>query len=206
MNPTIQRNPQNFVMAMLHASQVKKYLESHQVDVDSGFVVKQALIGGMLDNPWMFALLMQNEISRLDKTTPAVNPPVAGSNLSQAELEAQIRKSFSDALAVLNFKPEMEVQLRAAMAEVLEKIGGENFIKTMEQLTKDLMDSRQQVTNLEAEVGRLKDELARRTNANESLATEASVLSDLEYQPLFITNAPPVDTPAEPPAQKKKRK
>jgi hypothetical protein len=62
-------SPQHFVFALIHANQVKKHLESKNLKVESDFSARHAVMGMVLNNPWAFSLLMQQELHRLDTST-----------------------------------------------------------------------------------------------------------------------------------------
>lgn len=142
----MQRNTQNLVMTFLYANQVKKYLEGRNIDVESNFVTQQALIGWMLDNPWMSAFLMQNEISRLD-------------NLDEGVRTAELLKIKND-LAISNGKVSGLENERDKLTGDLSNANGmvTQLTGDRDKLTAELSDANVKIITLEKAIGVCKKE------------------------------------------------
>lgn len=113
------RDPQDFVLAILLADQAQKHLKNKGVQIAGDFITRQALIGWMLDNPWMYAFLMQDEIGRLDTSVAMVVTPAKGEEVSR-EL-AELKQSLADAKSKVGKLEEhanrLEQQLDACLKE-----------------------------------------------------------------------------------------
>lgn len=66
MNPEILNDPQKFLWPFIHAREAQKQLEEKLIEVEDNFAIQQAILGWIMDNPWIFALLLNRETKRLE--------------------------------------------------------------------------------------------------------------------------------------------
>ncbi len=57
---------QNFLLSFIQADRAKKHLQEKQIEVEDNFAAMQAVMGWLMDNPWLYALFLQNEVIRRD--------------------------------------------------------------------------------------------------------------------------------------------
>jgi len=66
MNPEIFNDPQKFLWPFVHAQEAQKQLEEKLIEVEDNFAMQQAILGWIIDNPWIFLLLLNRETKRLE--------------------------------------------------------------------------------------------------------------------------------------------
>lgn len=116
MNPETFQDPQKFLWPYVYAKEAQKQLEEKQIEVEENFAVMQAVLGWLIDNPWVFLLFIQREIHRLDV-------PING--VAQAEIE--------------RCKRECEAHLKQQKDD-LEKQKGEELEQQKQRFESQLAD------------------------------------------------------------------
>lgn len=114
MNPEIFQDPQKFLWPYVYAKEAQKQLEEKQIEVEENFAVMQAVLGWLIDNPWVFLFFIQREIHRLDV-------PING------VAKAEIDRYKTDA-------EKLKTQFEADLKKQLEKKDEENKIQLNEAI------------------------------------------------------------------------
>lgn len=107
---------QNLLFAFVQAEEARKHLQSKLIEVEDNFVMQQAILGWIVDNPWIMALLLQREVHRLDvpqRSTIPDSSAQAEIDRLKTELEAARAVPGKIWTALKNdlCKPEVKVEL-----------------------------------------------------------------------------------------------
>ena len=66
MNPEMLNDPQKFLWPFIQAREVQKQLEEKLLEVEDNFAIQQAMLGWLMDNPWLFFLFLNREAQRIE--------------------------------------------------------------------------------------------------------------------------------------------
>jgi predicted flap endonuclease-1-like 5' DNA nuclease len=155
----------------------------------------------MLDNPWLYAFLLQREVNELDplpatggtssilvneiskkEVQDALNVRLLDAipNLGNSDYQVGIKERLEMAIEKLSLQKDFQAELKSAIAEAITKFGEENITKQLEDISIKYFKTEQELNALQIEIGLLKEEKNTSKTRIEELEAERKKLdSDL---------------------------
>lgn len=117
MNPEILKDPKKFLWPFVQARQAQKQMEDKLVEVEKDFALKQAFIGWMMDNPWIYALLLNREVQRIEGNS------CAEAKKKVVELEKDLAECKAAAHTYDQLQSQQEIaELKSSIATIYRAV------------------------------------------------------------------------------------
>ena len=174
-------------MSFVQAEEAKKHLDSKLIEVEDNFVAQQAILGWIVDNPWIFAFLLQRNVQRRDLPIS----PLAQKEIIRVREEcekkcADDKKNLDAQIAGLKGQNSIKDGIIAARDGTIIDLNTQIATKDGDIATKDgtIGDLRNQITT---NAGLLVTEKAARLSAEQKPVAIWNMLRDVICQ---MGNAP----------------